>query len=286
MKFARGYRPDPPGHTRTPLRHLAARLGAPALPDFTERSPRALQLSPVRDQSSFSGCTGCGTSLAVTVGAAEAGTPLGFDASDAAAYLNGRAIDRTPLPDGSLPPLVDGGAMPNQVWRGYAEFGARRMRPVADRYSELDAATINAEPTILDLEEESATLLVGEYGITSRGDQRIADLRTGLVLRPVTVAIQADRDGVQNYDGRALTASDLGFDTDHYVALVDFAIVQGRVIWLVRQSWGTKATSGWGVDAFTQEGVPPSWPAAGHMLLAQGAEQTFTDLVVADVRRA
>lgn len=278
----RDYWPDPPGYSRAAFAHLLRRLGAMGaeLPAFTTNSVEALNACPVFDQGPTGACTGHATSCAIATSCAKAETPLEFVPSPEEIYKVGRLIDDPKAP------LEDEGAQPNEVWRGVNVYGVRAMAPLADRFSDADPATINHPPSFLELEGAQPNIISGDYSITSAGDQLITDLRAALALRPVTVGIEADKDAIQNYDGRALTAADLGENTDHYVCMLDYAVVGAKIYFLLRQSWGVLDTSGWGVKKFLVSGIPPEWPAAGHFIVDESAIQTLTDIVVADVRRA
>jgi hypothetical protein len=166
-----GYKPDPDGHRRTPFHRLAARLGfaAAMLASSVSLEPHA---PPVMDQGAgehgTGSCTGHAASCASVTSCAAAGRPLPFVPSPAEGYRNGRAIDRDPSIPLEQQRLTDDGAQPNQVWRGYSEFGVTAIKaPTPDgRYSDADPSTINDEPELGDLEDEALTLLVNEYGIT------------------------------------------------------------------------------------------------------------------------
>ncbi len=234
-----GYIADPAGHRRVPFRHLAARLGStiPQSASLESFLPR------VMDQGQSSACCGHATSAAVYAAFGAAGHELAFVPSPAGIYTVGRAIDRFSRLDGTLAPLADVGAQPNQVMRGISEYGIRPMRPVADRYSDADTATITDEPTLADLETDATEIVVGEYGLYSTGaalsDEVALALANGL---PVTCAIQADGDAFQGYSGGVL--GPLGTGLDHYVTLYGFEGPTGARGFSVRNSW----SEGWGLS--------------------------------------
>lgn len=280
MKFGRGYRPDPEDYVRAPFVEFERRLGdGVVLPSFTKNCLVASAACPVLNQDVTSGCTSTATACATATSCSLAGEPLGFVPSQSSIYKNGRLIDNPNAP------LADEGAVPNEIWSAISLFGVRPMVPLEDRFSDLDPKTINVKPTSDELQAEHAMVLVGEYGITSTSSQRANEVQKALTRRVITVGIEADRDAIQNYDGRVLTAADLGANTDHYIVLVDFAVVGGRLLILCRQSWGDIETSGWGVEKFLVSGIPAVWPAKGHFIVDASVLATMTDIVVADVRR-
>jgi len=284
VKLGKGYQPDPINHRRTPFAVLAQALGlsSSTLPESTDNCVTIGAVVPVLDQSQTSACVGHAIACAVGGGMALAGSPIGFVPSPAEIYRNARAIDRGP----GGPALVDDGAQPNQGWRAVSTFGVRPMIALGDRVSDADPATINAEPGWSDLLGESAAIVKGEYALAASGAARVLELRMALSgKRPVTVALHADGDPFQYYAGDVLTGAMLGDGPDHYVTLIDYAIVGGAAVFLGRNSWGEKAT-GWGVDRFALDGLPASWRADGHFLVDASAVQTMADLVVADLRAA
>lgn len=264
MTFTLGYKPDPDGYKRTPFHHLKMRMNITALPMMIS----LLEFAPdMLDQNVTGSCTGGSTMAAVTCELAAAGTPLGFVGSPRGAYLNGRAIDRIPNPDGSLPPLEDNGAEPNQVWRGISEWGVRPMRaPTSTGVNyDCEASNVNDEPKLDELEVEATHLYVGEYGITTTGKQRIVDMQTALAgKKPITVAIAGGSDAFQQYMGGVL--GPLNASNDHYVWIYGYEVQpDGSVIFLCRNQWGV------------------SWGEQGNFRLNEAGAQELTDLVVGDV---
>ncbi len=191
------------------------------------------------------------------------GRPLAWVPSPGEIYRNGRAIDR----DVSLPPLTDDGAEPNQVWRAVREFGVRAMGPMASdgRYSDADPATVNDEPKLGDLEAEALELFLGDYGITTTGTSRIADVRVALAAnKPITIAIAGGSDAFQSYMTGVLPA--LNSPLDHYVFLWGYeTLANGKTVFHGRNSWSE------------------SWGLAGDFMLSEAALAELGDLVVADV---
>lgn len=128
-----------------------------------EASPtgkRLVDLTPaVMDQGSgehgTGSCEGHGFSRAFTTRLAFLGTPLGFVASPEGLYTPARCLERALFPEGPSEPLADDGTDGHAILRVAPEYGTRAMRaPTPDgRYSDCDAPTINAEPSLTDLEE-------------------------------------------------------------------------------------------------------------------------------------
>ena len=255
MKFRTGYLPTPAGHFRTPFHHLSARLNVGELPAEVSLFDKA---PPVMDQGQTGSCTGHGSSCGLYVAAGLSWVP-----SPAEIYRNGRAISRAP---GQA--LTDNGADPAQVFAAINEFGVRPMTPLTDRYSDADPATINDEPKLGDLEAEALTVLVGDYGITSTGAQRVRDFQTSLAAGiPVTVAIAGGCDAFQNYSGGILPA--LNAPLDHYVCLLAYkTLPDGSIAFGGQNSWG------------------PFWGEAGRFWLSDPAVQELGDNVSLTVRRA
>ncbi|GAC1581647.1 MAG: hypothetical protein NVS3B7_16790 [Candidatus Elarobacter sp.] len=259
MPFATGYRPDPAGYPRTPFHHLAARFGA----GFSVPSSASLlaKAPAVMDQGSgpnaTSACTGHAVSVALK---ATLGDLLPFVPSPADIYKLGRCIDRLPYFDGSFSPLDDHGTAPNAVIRAVGEWGIRPMRaPTPDgRYSDADAATINAEPDFLDLQRDSLLLAVGAYAVPPTPEAVRTAIAAGYA---VTAAIEGSADVVQRYGGGVIAS--IGTRHDHYIALIEF---DADGSFTGQNSWG----AGWG------EG--------GRFRLAEGALVQCGDLYAFDVR--
>lgn len=238
MIRGKGYRPDPAGHQRTPLRAIAHRLGAvPASATLEAYAPR------VMDQGQTGSCTGHATACAISTALAAAGTPLPFMPSPAGIYTLGRVLGRT----SPVLPLTDDGAEPNQVMRGISGFGVRAMGPLASdgRYSDAEFATINDEPTLLELEADARAILLGEYSVSTPEDVALA-LANKI---PVTVAVEADTDAFQNYSGGVLEP--MGTALDHYVTLIGYTTTTAGLVFTLRNSW----SEDWGIrgDAFVSE---------------------------------
>jgi hypothetical protein len=267
-----GYLPDPVEYKRKTFHHLAAQRFpvAPLAPDVSLSD----QAPAVMDQGSgrfgTGSCTGHAIACAACTTLVTSGHALPFVISPAEIYRNGRAIDRGP----GGPSLIDDGAQPNQVWRAVSTFGVRAIKaPTSDgRYSDAEPATINDEPTLGDLEDESRTLLVDEYGISSRGARRVAEIKIainglgyGVEGVPLTAAIAGGSDAFQAYAGGVLGRLDASLD--HYVAILGYRTrTSGKTEFLIRNSWG--------ID----------WGLHGDCWIDEDALDELGDIVAADVR--
>ena len=105
----------------------------------------------------------------------------------------------------------------------------------------------------------------------------------------VIMSIQADRDCIQYYDGRALDIADLGTNLDHCVCGAAPVMIGGVLHFLIGNSWGTARAdaygSGWGVDAFTIPGMPlgPNYPAPGYLVVKASVIKASDTLIALDL---
>lgn len=277
MTFATGYVPDPEGYKRTPFHQAKARMGVTALPLLMSM----LFFAPAMlDQNRTSSCTGGATGAAATCDLAANDTPLGFVASPRGIYDNGRSIDRVPDPDGSLPPLTDDGAEPNMVMRGISEWGVRPMRgpTTAGENYDCEPSNVNDEPKLDELEEEATHVLLGEYGITSTGKQRVIDMQTALAAKkPICAAIAGGSDTFQEYMGGVL--GPIGLDLDHYIWFYGYEVLSdGSVVFFGSNQWGTS----WGEQGRDEHGQPSG--ERGRFRLNEAGVAELGDIVVLDVR--
>jgi hypothetical protein len=232
------------------------------IPDVTMLDPWA---PAVMDQGQTGSCTGHSPASALYTAFNVIGQPLPWVPSPAGIYRVGRAIDR---PNTSTP-LTDDGAEPNQVFRSINEFGVHPIQaPTSDgRYSDADPATINDEPSLGELEADAVTCIVGDYGITSTGTQRVDDVCSAIANKhPVTVAIAGGSNTFQAYSGGVL--GPIEETLDHYVWLYGYeTVANGSRVFHGRNSWGR------------------DWGISGDFMLSEDALQWLGDLVALDVRR-
>ena len=228
------------GHIRetaphTPFARLSAKLGAPAssanLMAFTTK---------VFDQGNSGSCEGNATAGAIYCALAAAGSPIPWTPSQDGIYRLGRAIDRVPDEHGNLSPLTDTGAMTSQVIRGIAEWGIRPMGALASdgRYSDVELATVNDEPSLTEIEADAHHVIIGAYAITSWGKQKSDDVAACVSAGvPVVLAIAGGSQAFQAYSGGVLGT--LNAPLDHAVFVVGYTTnADGSRVYTVRNSWG------------------------------------------------
>lgn len=211
----------------------AMRLGTPVLPLSIDLSPSC---PPVKDQNGFGMCVGEAYSSAVNTRLAVAGTPVAL-VSPYCVYKLSRCIDRA----GASAPLTDSGTSPGSAIAALQNWGV-----VSDAtWGQEDATSLNAEPTLTELEEASDFCLNGAYFLQSDGDQRVIDICTALASGfPLGVSLAASGSEFNNYGGGVLGALDGPIDHENYVvgytlsATNDFTSVVLKCV----NSWGT----GWG----------------------------------------
>lgn len=245
-RFGKGHIPDPMGHMRTGFHVLAMALAlSNTTPDGVNLSAHAPKNF---DQGPTSACVGHARSGAIACSLSVAGHPLPWVPSPNDAYKMARCVDRVPNLDGSLEPLTDEGAMPNQAMRAMELWGTSPIGPMASdgRYSDCDPATINDEPTVRELERDSATKLIGEYGITSTGAQRVLDIRKALAAGfAICFAVQVD-DAFEAWTGGTPITAPKGSLGGHYLYAIGYRTdANGKTILLFRNSWGTLE---WGIN--------------------------------------
>ncbi len=243
-----GYKKDPAGHVYNGFHlHPAAKLLVDAL------APQADLLSsvpPIWNQRRTGSCTGHGFAGAITTTFAAHGHGLPAAVWPRGLYANGRIIDRRPDADGSLPTLIDDGAMPNSLVRAMDMWGVALeseedggRTALSPDYSDHLEAHVNDEPTMLELEDESIFLV--------RGFNAIGDFATDKVIQfcqaiasghAVMGAIQAGTDEFQAADGSRVLGPQ-GALPDHWIYFGAYRTnAAGKKEFLLINSWGL----GWG----------------------------------------
>lgn len=173
-RFAKGCSLDKGLHRYTPF-HIAMMRGlvkgaVPTNLDDTANVPVVFDQGPTGscEGHSFAGCT--------YMVFKKQGEQLPWIPSMLNQYTLARCIDRGD-PNGGA--LTDSGTQTNSVIASMSDFGMRAMGPLASdgRFSDCDPATLNAEPDLEQLEQDSLKLVIGAYQITSTGAQRIADVK-------------------------------------------------------------------------------------------------------------
>lgn len=235
---AKGYIPDPEGHRVTSFRRAKLlAFGAQALPDSVDHRPHCV---PVLDQNACGSCVGHAVACACTDALTLSGAPLAFTASPRGCYLLARAVDRN---DPSQP-LIDEGSMPNQAVRAVQEWGVHAMKAPSPLgfNSDCDASNVNNEPTLWELEQDSVSLILGQYEIDSFGAQRVVDICAALANGyPVTCSVSAGNDTWQEWTpARGPLGSQSPVELDHYVRFVGYRTANGKRIFSIRNQWGTE----------------------------------------------
>jgi hypothetical protein len=254
---AKGCHLERGSHQRTPfgvakMRGLSV-ASPPASADLEQYTP------PVVDQTVFSGCEGASGSGAIYTTLAKAGNPLPWVPSQSDIYRVARCIDR----GGSVgAALEDQGTFTNSVERALGEFGIRAMGASPDGTNcDFTAATINAEPTLGELEQDALTLLVGTYAINSLGFQKVQDVKLALASG---FAVRVDTEVDQRFENWSPSQAPYGVP-DYQNSLGGHAVYltgyRGDVF-VLRNSWGKT----WGISgnmlvsaAFIQQADCYAW---------------------------
>ena len=184
----------------------------------------------ILNQFSYSCCTGFASGGGATASFAARGISVPL-LSPIQPYDVGRAIDNPPV-DGVYAPLVDQGAMPNQVVRGCMTFGMASAS--AWGCYPPTSATINLPPTPAELEEAGEFLLTGAYFLDD-GDPAariLGFIKACAAKYTVTTSVQASGDAFENYTSGVLTATQLTGDLDHYTYGIDYAWTGSAANWL------------------------------------------------------
>lgn len=272
-----GHVPDPDGHVRTSVHVHLARVGF-----VGESTPDAVshrQFGPgVFDQGPTSSCTGHAVSGAICATLGRGGTPLVIPPSPNGIYKVGRCIDRVRV-NGTLPPLVDAGAMPNQIMRGVTEFGVSGMGvpPQDGRYSDVDPNTVNEEPDLGELEDAAEFELAGEYAISPFDPNFVllvrAAIASGLCVCFCTFVDTAGPRSVEGWDPRSgpLSAPNTSDPHGglHYIYADGYRTNNGETIVEWVNSWG----KGWGLSGYGEgdESFLRAWSNAVAMKIRRPA---------------
>lgn len=176
MRLAKGCTLDAGRHRYTPFHVALARgLAAPAVP--ARHSIEAFA-PEVMDQGPVGSCEGHSTAGAIYTTLNANGAPLPWVPSPLGIYNLALALDRGDPTAGALEDL---GTETNTVLRVVHEFGVRPMGArVEGRNSDCDIASALREPLLGEIEADAQQLLIGAYQITSRGAQKLADVKTAL----------------------------------------------------------------------------------------------------------
>ena len=233
-----------------PARHAFAAHHA-ALMDTTPRSVDHQSKAPrIMDQGDIASCWGHATSRGIATALEIAGSPLGFVPSQDDLYRLARCLMRA-RNGAARPRLTDTGTSPHIGNQVLSLFGVRAMRgPTSDgRYSDCDDATFNDEPDLGSLIADSKHILIGDYGITSWGSQRILDMRKALAATSVTGGFFCDTGFERWQRGNAPYGAPRNPNDPqgggHMITYDGYDTMQnGSTVFIIANSW----SEGWGDD--------------------------------------
>lgn len=229
-----------PHLTRAPFRmHAAMGATLPASVDLRETG----LLAAMRDQGQSSACEAHRGS-AITEGAfALAGDPLGFSPSEADMYRGLRAVERarrTPF-GGALAPLEDSGGMTEDCLAYLGGFGIRprRVAQTSDgRNSDVELATVNAEPSLYDLEQDAARIIVGPYAVDPGASDAEYQVQAALASR-ILVAVDTFVDGAfEDWTPRLAPVGEPDTNSTRGGGHAMYVVGYAPGLYIVRSSWG------------------------------------------------
>lgn len=247
--WGRGFREDPE-HIRAANQIIGQRSMASRMSAVPIAPPRlSAVIAKVLDQGQTGGCTfhsisGCVETALAGKTAWAGARALGFTPSPRVGYAFERLLELATkgTPDAAL---EDVGAYPANGITVVRSIGVTAMGPLAadGRRSDLSPENVNVKPDFDSIESSMETVLFGAHPITSEGDRLIADLQTALAPgndAPIGLSVPGSASAWQNADGgKVLDAQDFSASDaqDHYVYLYDWKIVDGKIVWRIRNSW-------------------------------------------------
>lgn len=228
-----GHIRDPIGHRRTPVQRL---VGAGTYP---RQASLELYAPHPGDQGRTGRCVGYGK-----WGSMYTSTQGEVNASPTGIYRLARAVDRIPMRDGSLPPLLDIGCQPNEADRAMAEWGTSPWDDAIDG-PDIAEDDLNAEPSLDELRRDSAGLIFGSYAIDEGwGDFEANFCRTIAAGYAVSFAVPDCDDAIEGYTGGILGARGGQVYGGHELFAFGYEIAADGQIYVDGQnSWGRQ----WGV---------------------------------------
>lgn len=243
---------------------------------------------PIFDQGQTGSCTAHSFSAAAVIAFASAasqgrGSPLVFVPSPRELYAATRALERaaaTP-PGHELGPLTDSGAELADVAQVAREYGLRGMQgPTPDgRNSDvwspndtsLAPANVNDEPAVAELEPAAATLIDGEYSVSTGTSDSAETMAAAIdVGIPVWAAGFVDSVFEQLGPGDVAPAPNMNDPRGggHAFVFPDYRTSgKGELEFLLRNSWGTgyaQSGSVWVSTAFALA-LWEAWPFASAL---------------------
>ena len=221
--------------------------------------PRALRAAPfqpsdltpflpcIYNQDRIGACSACGSVGAAQTTLKKAGVALPGIAAPLSVYTPTRAIERAvDHPSGTLPPLTDTGAYPDDALRVMQLYGMRTTLEEcgeagpSEALSQYEDAHVNDEPNLLGFEQAAAFRLLGGFDIVTTGQQRLNDVAAALAAGyAVGISVYASDDRFQRYVGGIMPDPPEGSQMDHwnYVAKCEMDAT-GSPVFTVVNSWG------------------------------------------------
>lgn len=209
----------------------------------------------VYNQDRIGECSACGSVGAAQTSLAKAGKPLVGIVAPLSVYTPTRAIERAvAYPTGTLPPLADTGAYPDDALRVLQLYGMRTTLQEcgeagpSPKLSQYEDDHVNDEPTLLGYEQAAAFKLLGGFDIVSSGQQRIDDVIAALTAGyAVGIAVYASDNRFQSYSGGVMPDPPAGAGCDHWTYLAGcYKDAAGTPIFVDPNSWDVTWGIGYG----------------------------------------
>jgi len=292
-----GYTPDPP-HKRV-QKDAGTLLRAAVSTSIDHASHEAFEWRPVLDQNRCGSCGGHGTAQAIYPAIwSLTGFQPSWLASPGGLYAATRELARAAMTPAGVPlptPLPDDGVNPADLMTAVSTVGISPMRRTADgtvveygtanaspslgANSDVDPANVGNDSSMLELERDAETLLVGEYRIDEKASDVIglmcAALATGIDGRgsPLGLGVFVDT-AFENWDPATGPVSAVNVnDPDgggHWLAVTSFyTLPNGKRVFRGPNSWGQ------------------TWGDAGHFEVTEDfIRASASDIYVFTVRKA
>ena len=209
----------------------------------------------IYNQDRIGACSACGSVGAAQTTLKKAGVALPGIAAPLSVYTPTRAIERAvDHPSGTLPPLTDTGAYPDDALRVMQLYGMRTTvqecgeAGPSEALSEYEDAHVNDEPNLLGFEQAAAFRLLGGFDIVTTGQQRLDDVAAALAAGyAVGRSVYASDDRFQRYVGGVMPAPPANVWCDHWIYTVGcYKDAAGTMIFPSVNSWSTNWGESWG----------------------------------------
>jgi len=205
------------------------------------------------DQNSVGSCVAHGMACGIVAALSAKGIVLGSVPSQRRIYSQSLCLDRAdahPLtPAAKLPQLEDLGTEVLTAVHVASQWGVSATQAPVDGYNtDCVPSNFSNEPTLLELEQESTTLIVGAYEISTVGSQRILDVCLALDAgHPVVFGTFVDT-RFEAHDGSGVVGTQDPDDENgggHCMVCLGYRTdPNGSRVFVCRNSWGT----GWGMS--------------------------------------